>query len=66
MDNKSNSIGGKEELTCPHEYAEGFWKYLSNPELIEKHSKRGRENVLTHYRWESLVNYFYKNVIPKL
>lgn len=66
LDNKSNGIGGKEELTNPVEFAEAFWKYLSNPELVEKHGSRGRENILTHYRWETLVDYFYKTIIPKL
>lgn len=66
LDNKSNGIGGKAELTDPHEYAEGFWRYFSNPELVEKHGKRGRRHILTHYRWETLVEYFYKTIIPKL
>ena len=66
LDNKSNGIGGKAELTDPHEYAEAFWKYFSNPELLEKHGIRARKHILTHYRWETLVDYFYKRVIPKL
>ncbi|WP_396189487.1 glycosyltransferase family 4 protein [Flavobacterium sp.] len=66
LDNKSNGIGGKAELTDPHEYAEAFWKYFSNPELLEKHGIRARKHMLTHYRWETLVEYFYKNVVPKL
>jgi glycosyltransferase involved in cell wall biosynthesis len=65
-DNKSNGIGNKAELSNPHEYAEAFWKYLSNPELVTKHGRRGRENILTHYRWETMVEYFYKAVIPHL
>lgn len=66
LDNKSNGIGGAAELTDPHEYAEAFWKYLSNPELAEKHGKRARKHILTNYRWESMVDFFYKTVIPKL
>ena len=66
LDNKSQGIGGKAEMTNPHEYAEGFWKYFSNPELADKHGKRGRENILKHYRWETLVEYFYKKIIPHL
>jgi glycosyltransferase involved in cell wall biosynthesis len=65
-DNKSNGIGCKAEITDPHLYAEAFWKYLSNPELAEKHGKRGREQMLSHYRWETLVEYFYKRIIPQL
>jgi glycosyltransferase involved in cell wall biosynthesis len=66
LDNKSNGIGGAAELTDPHEYAEAFWKYFSTPELMEKHGKKGRQHILTNYRWETLVEYFYKNVVPKL
>ena len=65
-DNKSNGIGTKCELTNPHDYAEAFWKYLSNPELAEKHGRRGRENILTNYRWETLVDYFHKTIVVKL
>ena len=66
LDNKGQGIGGKAEMTDPHLFAEAFWKYLSNPELAEKHGKRGRENILKHYRWETLVEYFYKKIIPHL
>ena len=66
LDNKNKGIGGKAEITSPNDYAEAFWKYLSNPELADKHGKRCRENTLIHYRWEQLVEYFYKTVIPKL
>lgn len=66
LDNKSNGIGGAAELTDPQEYAEAFWKYLSNPELADKHGKRARKHILTNYRWETMVSYFYKNVVPKL
>jgi glycosyltransferase involved in cell wall biosynthesis len=66
LDNKSAGIGGKAELTNPSEYAEAFWKYFSNPELAEKHGKRGRENILKNYRWETLVEYFYKTIVPHL
>lgn len=66
LDNKSNSIGGKAELTNPRDYAEGFWKYFSNPDLVEKHGRRAREHILKNYRWEDLVNYFHKQIIPNL
>ena len=66
LDNKSKGIGGKAELTNPSDYAEAFWKYLSNPEMVKKHGQKSRENILTNYRWESVVNYFYKEIIPKL
>jgi len=66
LDNKSKGIGGKAELTNPKEYADAFWKYFCNPDLVKRHGKNSRENILTHYRWESLVKYFYEKIIPKL
>jgi glycosyltransferase involved in cell wall biosynthesis len=66
LDNKSNSIAGKAEIGDPHEYAEAFWKYFSNPDLVKKHGIKGRKHILTHYRWETLVDYFHKNVVFKL
>lgn len=65
-DNKSQGIGCKSELTNPHDFAEALWKYLSNPELVEKHGKRARENILKHYRWESLIDYFHKRILSNL
>ena len=66
LDNKNTGIGGKAEITDPHDFAEAFWKYLSNPELANKHGAKGRENILKHYRWETLVDYFHKNILSKL
>lgn len=66
LDNKNKGIGGKAELTNPHDYANAFWKYFSNPDLVIKHGKRSRENILINYRWESLVDYFYKRVLSVL
>jgi len=66
LDNKGKGIGGKAELTAANDYAEAFWKYFSNPELAEKHGKRGRESILTNYRWEQLCEYFYKTIVTKL
>jgi glycosyltransferase involved in cell wall biosynthesis len=66
LDNKSNGIGGVAELTDPHEYAEAFWKYLSNPELVEKHGYRGRQHILTNYKWENMIDYLYKRILVNL
>ena len=67
-DNKSstNGIISKSELTLPQHYTDAMWKYFSNPELAMKHGRNGRYDFLTHYRWETMVEYFYKTVIPKL
>ena len=48
-----------------NEYSNAFWKYYSNPELIKEHSIKCREHILTHYRWEILIEYFYKNILKK-
>ncbi len=61
-----NGIGGKSELTDPHEFALAFWKYFNNPELAKKHGKNGRENILKNYRWETLVDYFYSKILSNI
>ena len=66
LDNKSNGIGGKAEITDPHEFALAFWKYFNNPELAKKHGKNGRENILKNYRWETLVEYFYSKILSNI
>lgn len=66
LDNKSCGIGGKSELTDPHEFALAFWKYFNNPELAKKHGKNGRENILKNYRWETLVDYFYSKILSNI
>ena len=66
LDCKSVGIGGKAELSSPDEYSEAFWKYFSNPELVIEHGKKSRKHILTHYRWETLVEYFYKKILLDL
>ena len=41
-------------------------KYYTDKNLLETHGKNARKNILTHYRWETLVEYFYKNIIKKI
>ena len=66
LDNKSNGIGGVAEICEPKDFADAFWKYFSNPELMNKHATRGRQHILTNYRWENMVEHLYKNIISKL
>jgi len=66
LDNKTTGIGGIAELTDPHEYAEAFWKYLSSPDLLEKHGYKGRQHILTNYKWENMVDYLYNRIIKNL
>ena len=64
LDCKNNNIGGVAELCDPHDFAEAFWKYYSNPELMNKHGYKGRQHILTNYRWETMVKYLYNKIIP--
>ena len=66
LDNKSKGIGGKAEITDPHDFALGFWKYFSDPELAKKHGSLGRKNIITNYRWETLIDYYYNNVLVNI
>jgi glycosyltransferase involved in cell wall biosynthesis len=65
-DLKGKGIGVLSELTDPKEYFEGFWKYYSNPELCEKHGKKGREHIIKNYKWETVVEMFYNECLTKL
>ena len=66
LDSKQNGIAGVAELINPDDCAEAMWKYFSSPDLAEKHGKKARRDILTHYRWESIVEFFYRDVLPKL
>jgi glycosyltransferase involved in cell wall biosynthesis len=66
LDCKNNNIGGVAELCDPHDFAEAFWKYFSNPELMNKHATKGRQHILTNYRWESMIKYLYTKIISVL
>ncbi len=66
LDNKSNGIGGVAELCNPTDFAEAFWKYLSNPELAEKQGYKARQHILTNYKWENLVDYLYNRILINL
>lgn len=63
LDCKSAGIGGKAELTSADEYFNAFWKYFTNPELRKEHGIKSRKHILTHYRWDTLVEYFYKKIL---
>jgi len=63
LDHKSVGIGGKAELISPEECANIFFKYYMDRNLLKTHGENARKNILTHYRWETLVEYFYNNII---
>jgi glycosyltransferase involved in cell wall biosynthesis len=59
IEKNRDGIGGIAEMGDPIEYADALWKYYMDPTLCEKHAKQGRIDILTHYRWENMVEYFY-------
>jgi len=69
LENRNNpnaGIGGIAELCDPHDFAEAFWKYFSSPDLMLKHSVRGRQHIMTNYRWEEMVKYLHSKILSKL
>ncbi len=61
----TSGIGGIAELCDPHDFAEAFWKYFSSPELMQKHATRGRQHILTNYRWEEMIKYLHSKILSK-
>jgi glycosyltransferase involved in cell wall biosynthesis len=59
VDRIRDGIGGMAELGDIQDYVAGIWKYYQNPQVAKKHGRRGRDEILQHYRWESMVNVFY-------
>ena len=66
LDCKSAGIGGKAEIGSPDDYGNAFWKYYNDEELLKSHGEKAREYIITHYRWETVVDYFYNNVLLKI
>lgn len=60
IDKHRDGIGGIAEIGDPVDYAEAIWKYYSDPKLLTKHSKAGRNEIIQHYKWETVVDHFHK------
>ena len=60
IDKNRDGIGGVAEIADVKDYADAMWKYYNNPALVSKHGTKGRSEILSNYRWESMVEYFYK------
>lgn len=58
IDKQRDGIGGLAEVGDPKDYAEAIWKYYTNPALVAKHGATARKEILTHYRWQTMVDYF--------
>lgn len=62
IDKQRDGIGGYAEVSDPKDIADAIWKYYTNPALAAKHGKNARAEVLRHYRWETMVDYFHKEL----
>lgn len=60
IDKQRDGIGGFAEVGDPKDFADAIWEYYLNPELVVAHGKVARREILTHYRWESMVNHFHR------
>ncbi len=65
IDKQRDGIGGLAEVGDPKDFADAMWAYYQSPELVAKHGKTARQEILTNYRWETMVNHFHR-VIQKI
>jgi len=62
IDKQRDGIGGYAEVADPKDFADAVWKYYTNPALVAKHGKKARQDILRHYRWETMVDYFHREL----
>lgn len=60
IDKGVDGIGGLAELGHPTDFADAIWEYYLNPKLVEKHGKKGREEILKRLKWETVVDGFHE------
>ena len=60
IDKQRDGIGGIAEIADTTEYADAIWKYYNDTALMERHGKESRRQILTHFRWETVVNHFHR------
>lgn len=60
IDKQRDGIGGYAEVGDPKDFASALWDYYQNPELVATHGNVARREILTNYRWETMVNHFYR------
>uniref|UniRef100_A0A6C0CRT1 Glycosyl transferase family 1 domain-containing protein n=1 Tax=viral metagenome TaxID=1070528 RepID=A0A6C0CRT1_9ZZZZ len=60
VDKLRDGIGGYAEVSDPKNIADAIWKYYQNPKLVLKHGLRGRQEILQHYSWETMISIFDK------
>ena len=62
IDKQRDGIGGYAEVADPKDVADAIWKYYTNPAIVTKHGKKARQEILRHYRWETMVDYFHREL----
>lgn len=62
IDKQRDGIGGYAEVADPKDVADAIWKYYTNPAIVVKHGKKARQEILRHYRWETMVDYFHREL----
>ena len=60
IDKQRDGIGGVAEVADTKEIADALWRYYTNPQLVQKHGKTAREEILKHYPWEVMVHHFHR------
>lgn len=60
IDKQRDGIGGFAEVGDPKDFADAIWDYYQYPELVSIHGKVARREILTNYRWETMVNHFHR------
>lgn len=59
IDKHRDGIGGIAEVGDPNDFADAIWTYYTDKKKLDKHGKAGRINILQHYRWNTVVDYFH-------
>lgn len=60
VDKQRDGIGGIAEIGDTKHYADAIWRYYTNPKLVDAHGKKARLDLLTNYRWETVVDHFHR------
>lgn len=60
VDKVRDGIGGYAEVSDPKDIADAIWKYYQNPKLVAKHGNKGRQEIIQHYSWETMVHLLYQ------
>lgn len=60
IDKQRDGIGGYAEVSDPKDFADAIWNYYLNPEIVKQHGACARKEILTDYRWETMVNHFHR------